>query len=97
MTQSVRQAARRAALDAQAKRRRERAAAERTWSTLGIEIAVALSERDAAIKHHEHTAGTALLQLTRDEGLPLSAACEWANGLSTADAKRLLRIAETRG
>lgn len=93
MTQSLRQAARRTALDAQAKRRRERAEAERTWSTLGIEIAVALGERDAAIKHHEQTASVALLKLTRDEGLPLPAACEWAGDLSSAEAKRLLRLA----
>ena len=93
MSQSVRQTARKAALATQAKRRRERAQAERRWSALGIEVAVALTERDAAIERLERAAGTALVKLTRDEDLTLAEACEWADNLPTAEARRLLRLA----
>jgi len=92
MGQSVRQTARRAALETQAKRRRERAEAGRRCSALGIDVAVALTERDAAIERFERAAGAAFLKLTRDEGLALPEACEWADNLPTAEAKRLLRL-----
>ena len=55
-------------------------------------MAVALTERDAAVERLERAAGTALLKLTRDEGLTLAEACEWADNLTTAEAKRLLRL-----
>ena len=70
-----------------------RAEAERRCSALGVDIAVALTERDAAIERLERTAGAALLKLTLDEGLTLTESCEWADNLPTADAKRLLRMA----
>ena len=94
MGQSVRQTARKSALETQAKRRRERAEAERRWSALGIDVAVALTERDAAVDRLERAAGTALLKLTREEGLTLPSACEWADNLPTAEAKRLLRLVQ---
>ena len=94
MSQSVRQTARKAALATQAKRRREQAQAERRWSALGVDVAVALTERDAAIERRERAAGAALLKLTRDEGLTLAEACEWADNLPTTEAKRLLRLVE---
>ena len=97
MGQSVRQTARRSALATQAKRRRERGErgeAERRWSALGIDVAVALTERDAAVDRLERVAGAALAKLTRDEGLTLSSACEWADNLPTTEAKRLLRLTE---
>ena len=93
MGQSVRQTARKSALETQAKRRRERAEAERRWSALGIDVAVALTERDAAVDRLERAAGAALVKLTQDEGLTLSSACEWADNLPTAEAKRLVRLA----
>jgi hypothetical protein len=92
--QSVRQAARRSALEGQAKRRRARAEAMRRWSALGVDVLVALSERDAAVERLERAAGTALRKLTRDEGLTLPEACEWAGDLSVAEARRLRRLVE---
>ena len=92
MGQSVRQTARKSTLASQAKRRNERAEAERRCSALGIDVAVALSERDAAVERLERAAGAALLKLTSDEGLTLSLACEWADYLPTTEAKRLLRL-----
>jgi hypothetical protein len=44
--QSVRQAARRSALDAQAVRRKERADRERRLERLAVEVLTALGERD---------------------------------------------------
>jgi hypothetical protein len=95
MGQSVRQAARRQALESQAMRRRDRAAAEKRRSALGVDVVVALGERDAAVERHERAAGAALVTLTRDEGLTVTEACEWAGYLSAAEAKRLRRLAET--
>ena len=93
MGQSVRQTARKSASATQAKRRRERAQVERRCSAIGIDVAVALSERDATVARLEREAGAALVKLTQDEGLALSLACEWADNLPTADAKRLIRLA----
>lgn len=92
MGQSVRQTARKSALKTQAKRRRERAEAEHRLSALGVDVAVALTERDAAINRLERAAGAALVKLTRDEGLTLPEVCEWAGGLEVAEVKRLLRL-----
>lgn len=93
MGHSVRQAARKSALAAQAMRRRERAEAERRWSALGVDVVVALTERDAAVERLERVAAAALLKLTDDERLTLSLACEWADNLPIPEAKRLLRLA----
>ena len=93
MGQSVRQAARRRALQAQAKMRKERAEAERRRSALGVEIVVALSERDMAVERYEALAADALIKLLRDEGLTAEAVGVWADGLSSVEVKRLKRIA----
>ena len=97
MGQSVRQIARRQALEAQSKRRRERDEAERRMSALGVDVVVALTERDAAVARLERAAGEALGKLTRDEQLTINEACEWAGELSVAEAKRLRRLAEEAG
>ena len=55
--QSVRQAARRSALDAQAVRRKERADRERRLEALAVEVLTALGERDQAIRDAEQRAG----------------------------------------
>ena len=94
--QSIRQTARKSALASQAKRRRQRAETERRWSALGVDVAVALTGRDVAIERLERAAGARLAKLTRDEGLTLPLACEWADNLPTAEAKRLRRLAEAR-
>ena len=97
MGQSVRQIARRQALEAQSKRRRERDEAERRMSALGVDVVVALTERDAAVARLERVAGEALGKLTHDEQLTINEACEWAGELSVAEAKRLRRLAEDAG
>ena len=97
MGQSVRQIARRQALEAQTKRRRERAEAERRMSALGVDVVVALTERDAAVARLERAAGEALEKLTHDEHLTINEACEWAGDMPVAEAKRLRRLAEGAG
>lgn len=93
MGQSIRQVARRQALDAQAKRRQERAEAEKRRSALGVKVAVALAARDEAVRRHEVEAGRALAALTGDEGLTVAEACEWAGDVSAAEVKRLVHAA----
>ena len=54
--QSVRQAARRAALDAQAVLRKERADRERRLEVLAVEVLTAIGERDGAVRDAERRA-----------------------------------------
>jgi hypothetical protein len=58
--QSVRQAARRAALDAQAALRNERAERERRLEVLAVEGLTTIGERDGAVWDAERRAGEAL-------------------------------------
>ena len=58
--QSVRQAARRSALDAQAVLRKERADRERRLEALAVAVLTALGERDALVRDAERRAGRAL-------------------------------------
>jgi hypothetical protein len=96
--QSVRQAAPRAALDAQAARRRKRADYERRLAALAIEVLTALGERDAAVRDAERRAGEALRTMTDDEGLSLRQAVDWCgDGLTTREASRLRRLAGPPG
>ena len=69
--QSVRQAARKTALDVRAARRVARARRERRLDNLTVEVHVALRERDAAVAAIERRAGQALQTMTSDEGLTL--------------------------
>ena len=62
--QSVRQAARRSALDAQAVLLKERADRERRLEGLAVEVLAALGERDAAVRDTERRAGVALQTMT---------------------------------
>src|SRR5829696_7739947 len=66
---SVRQAARRSALDAQAVLRKERADRERRLEALAVAVMTALGERDGAVRDAERRAGEALQTMTEDEGL----------------------------
>ena len=75
--QSVRQAARRSALDAQAARRKERADRERRLEALAVVVLTALGERDGAVKDAERRAGDALRAMSEDEGLSVREAVEW--------------------
>lgn len=95
MAKSARQQARVRARQAQAERLRLRVEAERRQSMLGVDVSVALGERDRAVARHELVAGRALLALTRDEGLTLAEVREWVPDVSTAEIRRLRRLAET--
>src|SRR5829696_6386598 len=92
--QSVRQAARKAALDVRAARRVARAQRVRHLDTLAVELHVALGERDAAVAAIERRAGQALSAMTSDEGLTLREAVDWCGaGLTLREASRLRRLA----
>ena len=92
--QSVRQAARRSALDAQAARRRERADRERRLEALAVAVLTALGERDGAVKDAEMRAGEALRAMSVDEGLSVREAVEWCGtGITVREVSRLRRLA----
>jgi hypothetical protein len=91
--QSVRQAARRSALDAQAVLRKERADRERRLEGLAVAVLTALGERDALVRDAEQRAGQALRTMTEDEGLSLRKAVDWCgSGLTVREITRLLRL-----
>jgi hypothetical protein len=79
--QSVRQAARRSALDAQAVLHRERAERERWLEALAVTVLTALAERDALVRD------------TDDEGLSVRDAVDWCgSGVTVREVTRLLRL-----
>jgi hypothetical protein len=93
--QSIRQEARRAALDAQSKRRRERAGREKRLEELTVQVLVAVRERDAAVADADRRAGKALREMTEDEGLSVREAVQWCGDeITTREATRLRRLAE---
>jgi hypothetical protein len=92
--QSVRQAARRSALDAQAVRRKQRADRERRLERLAVAVLTALGERDAAVRGAERRAAAALQAMTDDEGLSLREAVDWCgSGVTVREMTRLSRLA----
>ena len=92
--QSVRQAARRSALDAQAARRKERADRERRLEALAVAVLTALGERDGAVKDAERRAGEALRAMSEDEGLSVRETVEWCGtGITVREVTRLRRLA----
>jgi hypothetical protein len=92
--QSVRQAAWRSALDAQAVLRKERADRERRLEALAVAVLTALGERDAAVRDTERLAGVALQTMT-EEGLSDREAVEWcgSGGLTVREVTRLRQLA----
>ena len=91
--QSVRQAARRSALDARAVLRKERADRERRLEGLAVAVLTALGERDALIRDAERRAGQALRTMTDNEGLSVREAVDWCGGdLTVREITRLLRL-----
>ena len=91
--QSVRQAARRSALDAQAVLRKERADRERRLEALAVAVLTALGERDALVRDAEQRAGQALRTMTDDEGLSVREAVDWCgSGVTVREITRLLRL-----
>jgi hypothetical protein len=96
--QSIRQEARRAALDAQSKRRRDRAEREKRLECLAVRVLVAIRERDAAVIEADRRAGKALREMTEDEGLSVREAVEWCGDeITTREATRLCRIVNGDG
>ena len=87
--QGVRQAARRAALDAQTRVRQREEERDKRRSRLGVIVVTALAQRDAQIRVFELRAGEALKALI-EEGLTARAAAEWCD-LSIAEVNRLRR------
>jgi hypothetical protein len=86
--QTLTQAARLAASEVSAKRRREPAERDRHLEKLAIEVLTALGERDAAtIAATEQGAGGALQAMITDESLTVSEAVQWSAGAKSATAK----------
>ena len=95
--QSVRQAARRSALDAQAVRPKERADRERRIEGLAVEVMTALGERDAAVRDAERRACAALRTMTDEEGLSLRETAEWCGSCITVrEITRLRRLDDSQ-
>jgi hypothetical protein len=91
--QSVRQAARRSALDAQAARRKERADRGRQLECLAVDVLTALGERDGAVRDAERRAGEALRTMTDDEGLSIREAADWCgSGVTVRVVTRLRQL-----
>jgi hypothetical protein len=91
--QSVRQAARRSALDAQAVLRKERADRERRLEGFAVAVLTALGERDRAVRDAEGRAAQALRTMTDDEGLSVREVVEWCgSGVTVRDITRLRRL-----
>jgi hypothetical protein len=91
--QTLRQAARLAASQVQAKRRQERAQRDRRLEKLAIEVLTALGERDATIAATEQRAGAALQAMITDESLTASEAVQWCAGaISHREAARLRQL-----
>jgi hypothetical protein len=91
--QSVRQAARRSALDAQAVLRKERADRERRLEGLAVEVLTALGERDRAVQAAELRAGQVLRTMTDDEGLSVRETVDWCgSGVTVREIARLRRL-----
>jgi hypothetical protein len=93
--QSMRQAARRSALDAQAALRKERVDRERRREALAVAMLTALGERDALVRDAEQRAAQALRTMTEDEGLSLREAVEWcgSGALTVREVTRLRQLA----
>ena len=93
--QSVRQAARRLALDAQAVRRKERANRERRLEESAVAVLTALGERDGPVRDAERRAAEALQTMNDDEGLSVREAVEWCgSGVTVQEVTRMRRMVE---
>ena len=96
--QSSRQAARRAALEAQAKRRRERADRDKRLEQLALDVMVALRERDESVARCEQRAGRALRAMVQDERVSMRDAVAWcADELTVREVSRLVHLVEEVG
>jgi hypothetical protein len=89
--QSVRRAARRSALDAQAVLRKERADRERRLEALAVAGLTAIGERDSLVRDAERRAAQALRLMTDQEGLSIRDVVEWCGGAITRQEATRLR------
>lgn len=87
---SVRQAARRSALDAQAVLRKQRADRGRLEG-LAVTVLTALGERHGAVRDAERRAGQALKTMTEDEGMSVREAVEWC-GIGCLTVREVTRL-----
>ena len=95
--QSVRQAVRRSALDAQAVRRKERAERERRLEGLAVEVMTALGERDAGVRDAERRACAALQTMTDEEGRSARETAEWCgSGVTVREITCLRRLRDSQ-
>lgn len=93
--QSVRQAARRAALDAQAQLRAQRQERDKRLAALAMDVLVALGQRDAAVTTCEQRAGAALRKLIEYEHLTAAEVAQWCGpSLTRREVARLRRIGQ---
>jgi hypothetical protein len=91
--QTIKQRARRQALEVAARRRRERAEREKRLRDLVVQVLTAVGERDVAVAATEKRAGAALRQMTEVEGLTLREAVEWCGEeISVREATRLRHL-----
>ena len=90
--QSVRQAARRSALDAQGARRKERADRERSLEGLAVEVLTALGERDGAVRDSERRPGEALRTMTETRACPSVRRSSGVVAASHREISRLRRL-----
>ena len=92
--QTVRQAARRAASQVQARYRRERVERNRRIERLAVKVLTELGERDAMIAATEQRAGAALQAMIIEEHLTVLEAAKWCAGaISHREAARLRQLA----
>jgi hypothetical protein len=90
--------ARRTTLQGQSKWRAERKAKDDRCSALGVQVVMALRERDAWVAECEQRAGEALVQLVDGEGLTTGEAVRWcAAEVSVPEAARLRRLVRSAG
>lgn len=93
--QSVRQAARQAALSAQKSMRVDREQREKRLSGFGVTVMVALAERDHQVSIWERQASDALRKMVEDERLTLNEAVDWCGpDLLRTEAARLRRVGQ---
>lgn len=91
--QSIKQQARRTALDAQTRRRARHAEREKRLERLTVQVLVAIRERDQQIALMERRAGEALAEMA-SEGIPVRDLVEWCGDELTArEVTRLRRLA----
>ena len=85
-------------MDAQSRRRAERAEREKRLEGLAVRVLVAVRERDAVVAAAEHRAGEALRVMTEDEGLSVREAVQWCGDeVTTREATRLRRLVDADG